>query len=150
MKYVLDSSVAFKTLLAEQDSDKAQRLYAGFLNNYQELLAPDVFPIEIGHAIIRAERQGRITAAEGSVLIADLLNRLPAMHPSLPLLPRAYQISSVAFDCEKDVGQLILFIAAALVRQCERCFPGSLVQFGLAFLIATEAVLLGHEWLLLD
>lgn len=26
MKYVLDSCVAFKTLLAEQDSDKAQRL----------------------------------------------------------------------------------------------------------------------------
>ena len=34
MKYVLDSCVAFKTLLAEQDSDKAQRL----CEDYQKFL----------------------------------------------------------------------------------------------------------------
>jgi hypothetical protein len=47
MKYVLDSCVAFKTLLVEQDSSKAQRLCEEYEHNVHELLSPDVFPMEI-------------------------------------------------------------------------------------------------------
>jgi predicted nucleic acid-binding protein len=115
MKYVLDSCVAFKTLLAEQDSDKAQRLCEDYQNNVLELLSPDVFAVEIAHAITRAERQGRISPAEGARLLTDMLNRLPAMHASLPLLPRAYHISSDAwigvYDC--------LYVALAEREGCE-------------------------------
>jgi predicted nucleic acid-binding protein len=103
MKYVLDSSVGFKTLLAEHGSDKAQRLYDEYQHNVHELISPDIFAVEIAHGITRAERQGRITPAEGAQLLTDLLNRLPAMHASLPLLPRAYSISSDVrvgvYDC---------------------------------------------------
>ena len=66
MKYVPDSCVAFKPLLAEQDSDKAQRLGEAYQNNVHELLSPDVFALEIAHGITRAERLGRITPAEGA------------------------------------------------------------------------------------
>ncbi len=115
MKYVLDSCVAFKTLLAEQDSDKAERLFEDYQNNVHELLSPDVFSVEITHAITRAERQGRISAAEGARLLTDMLNRLPAMHACLPLLPRAYHISSDArigvYDC--------LYVALAEREGCE-------------------------------
>ena len=115
MKYVLDSSVAFKTLLAEQDSDRAQRLCEDYQNSIHELLSPDVFPAEIAHAITRAERQGRISPVEGARLLTDMLNRLPAMHASLPLLPRAYHISSDArigvYDC--------LYVALAEREGCE-------------------------------
>jgi predicted nucleic acid-binding protein len=115
MKYVLDSSVGFKTLLAEQDSDKAQRLSEEYQHNVHELLSPDIFAVEIAHGITRAERQGRITPAEGPQLLTDLLNRLPAMRPSLPLLPRAYRISSDVrmgvYDC--------LYIALAEREGCE-------------------------------
>ncbi len=45
MKYVVDSSVGFKWVLIENLSDK--------------LLAPDVFPVEIAHALTRADRQKR-------------------------------------------------------------------------------------------
>ncbi len=51
MKYVLDSCVAFKTLLAEQDSDKAERLCEDYQNNVHELLSPDVFAVEIDKLI---------------------------------------------------------------------------------------------------
>jgi predicted nucleic acid-binding protein len=115
MKYVLDLCVAFKTLLVEQNSDKAQRLSEGYQNNVHELLSPDVFAVEIAHAITRAERQGRISPAEGARLLTDMLNRLPAVHASLPLLPRAYHISSDArigvYDC--------LYVALAEREACE-------------------------------
>ncbi len=58
MKYVMDSSVGFKTLLAEQNSDKAQQLCEDYQNKVHELLAPDVFAVEIAHGITRAERHG--------------------------------------------------------------------------------------------
>jgi predicted nucleic acid-binding protein len=56
MKYVLDSSVAFKWVVPEQFSDKAQLLRDDFRNTVHDLLAPDVFPAELAHALTRAER----------------------------------------------------------------------------------------------
>jgi predicted nucleic acid-binding protein len=115
MRFVLDSSVGFKTLVAETDSGKAQQLYDNCLKGIHELLAPDVFSVEVAHSITRAERQARITPAQGARLLTDILNRLPQMHPSLPLLPRAYAISSTArigvYDC--------LYLALAEREGCE-------------------------------
>ena len=115
MRYVLDSSVALKWFLAEPDSAKALRLRDDARAGMHELLAPDVFPIEITHAITRAERAGRITPAEGSSFVADLLAELPSLHQTLAILPRAYLISSTArigvYDC--------LYIALAEREGCE-------------------------------
>jgi predicted nucleic acid-binding protein len=61
MKYVLDSCVAFKWVGPEADTDKALRLRDDTRAGLHELLAPDVFPVEVAHALTRAERQGRIT-----------------------------------------------------------------------------------------
>lgn len=91
MRYVLDSSVAFKWFVAEAGSEKALRLHDDFL----DLLSPDVFPVEVTHALTRAERQGRITPGQGAQLFTDLLQTLPALVPSLPSLPRAYELSSL-------------------------------------------------------
>jgi predicted nucleic acid-binding protein len=120
MRYVLDSSVALKWFLAEPDSGKALRLRDDARAGVHELLAPDVFPVEIAHAITRAERVRRITPAEGASFAADLLAELPALHPSLPLLPRAYAISSTAriglYDC--------LYVALAEREGCELLTAG--------------------------
>lgn len=115
MRYILDSSFGFKTLVAEADSSKAQKLCDDYRLGTQELFAPDVFPVEIAHSITRAERQARITSAQGAMLLADMLNRLPRIQLSLPLLPRAYAISSSArigvYDC--------LYVALAEREGCE-------------------------------
>jgi predicted nucleic acid-binding protein len=95
MKYVLDSCVAYKTLVPEADTDKALRVRDAYINGTHELIAVDVLPVEIAHALTRAERQGRITPAQGTILLKDLFKYLPPLHPYLPLLPRAYEISSV-------------------------------------------------------
>ncbi len=115
MIFVLDSSVAFKWLVPEADTPKALRLLDDFDNGIHDLIAPDILPVEAVHALTRAERQGRITPAEGAVLIKDLFKHLPPLHPYLPLLPRAYEISSKmrigVYDC--------LYVALAERENCE-------------------------------
>jgi predicted nucleic acid-binding protein len=115
MKYVLDSSIGFKWVVAEDLSDKANALRDDYRNGLHELIAPDVFPIEIMHALTRAERQGRVTPAQGGKLWIDLMTTAPHFFASLPLVPRAYAIASAArigvYDC--------LYIALAEREQCE-------------------------------
>ena len=115
MKYVLDSSVAFKWLVPEVDTDKALRLLDDYQHDVHDLLSPDILPVETTHALTRAERQGRVTAAQGSRLFIDLMNQVPNLHPYLLLLPRAYAISSAmrigVYDC--------IYVALAEQEGCE-------------------------------
>jgi predicted nucleic acid-binding protein len=132
MRNVLDSSVGFKWVVPEPDSAKAIRLRDDYRNGVIELLSPDVFPIEIAHALTRAERQGRITSAQGAIALADISSLLPRLHASFPLLPRAYQISSQlrigVYDClyvalaEREACQLIT-ADDRLVRALQPQFP---------------------------
>jgi predicted nucleic acid-binding protein len=115
MRYVLDSCVGVKWLLTEVDSDKALRVRDGFRQQVYDLIAPDVFPVEVAHSLTRAERQGRITPAEGVIRLRDMFTMLPALYPYLPLLPRAYELSSQArigvYDC--------LYVALTEREGCE-------------------------------
>jgi predicted nucleic acid-binding protein len=115
MKYVLDSCVAFKWLVPEVGTPKALQIRDDFSKATVELLAPDVFPAETTHALTRAERQKRITPAQGALLLKDLLKYLPQLHSSLLLLPRAYEISSAmrvgVYDC--------LYVALAERESCD-------------------------------
>jgi predicted nucleic acid-binding protein len=103
MRYVLDSSVAFKCAVFEVDTDKALLLRDDFRNAVHEFIAPDVFPIEVVHSLTKAERQRRLTPVQGAQALLDLLQTLPQLFPIVPLLPRAYAISSQArigaYDC---------------------------------------------------
>jgi predicted nucleic acid-binding protein len=115
MRYVLDASVALKWVLPEPDSAKAVALRDDFRNAVRELLAPDVFPIEIAHALARAERRKIINPSEGAQKLADVLGTLPTLHPYLPLLARAFEIASNVrigvYDC--------LYVALAEREGCE-------------------------------
>jgi predicted nucleic acid-binding protein len=103
MRLVIDSSVALKWVLPESDSDRALIIRDEFALGLHELLAPDVFPVEIGHALARAERKNILVPPEGSQRLAALLAILPALYSCLPLLPRAFEIASGArigvYDC---------------------------------------------------
>jgi predicted nucleic acid-binding protein len=115
MRRVIDSSVAFKWVVPEPHSDKALRLRDNFRHGLLELLAPDVFPIEVGHALTRAERQARIPTGTSIPLLRDILNALPIVYSSLPLLLRAVEVSSQLrvglYDC--------LYVALAENELCE-------------------------------
>ena len=115
MKRVIDSSVAFKWVVPETDSDKALLIRDDFRNGLVELLAPDVFPIEVSHALTRAERQVRIPVGSALPLLRDILITLPLLHLSLPILLRAVEISSQmrvgVYDC--------LYVALAEGEKCD-------------------------------
>jgi predicted nucleic acid-binding protein len=114
MKYVVDSSVAFKWVVPEVDSDKADLLRADFLNGIHELLAPDLYPVEVAHALTRAERQARVVVGQARMLLADILTTPSQFHSYRPLLPRAVDISSAmrvgVYDC--------LYVALAEQEKC--------------------------------
>lgn len=140
MKYVIDSSIACKWVLPEVDSDKAVLLRDDFRNGLHQLAAPDVFPIELAHALTRAERQRRLAPPQSVQLLADVLTTLPDLHASLPLLPRACEISSQfrigIYDCLYVVlaeRQACRFVTAddKLVRnlQAQFSFIVSLASF---------------------
>jgi predicted nucleic acid-binding protein len=115
MKYVVDASVALKWVLPEAQSGEACKLRDDFQKRLHELLAPDVFPIELAHALTRAERKKIIPLGYAKGLLADIMQTPPALHPCLPLLSRATEISSQSrqgvYDC--------LYVALADREQCE-------------------------------
>jgi predicted nucleic acid-binding protein len=113
MKYVIDSSVAFKWVLKEIDSDKADRLREDYQNAIHELISPDVFQIELAHALTRAERQKRIAVGDAEILWNEVMTTPPVFYS--PLVARGIQISSTnrigVYDC--------LYIALAEQEACQ-------------------------------
>src|SRR5438132_13140369 len=103
MRYVLDSSVAFKWEVVEIDSDKAIRCRTETRAGLHDLLSPDILPVEVAHSLTRAERQRRVSVADGWKFWLGNMADCPPLHPASPLMPRAYGISSTArigvYDC---------------------------------------------------
>ena len=115
MKYVLDASVAAKWFLPEADSRLALALRDDYQQQVHELIAPDVFPLEIAHALIRAERKGVVSHPDAVIKLVDVFTLSPILHPHLPLLPRALEIASsfrlAVSDC--------LYVALAEREKCQ-------------------------------
>lgn len=103
MTYVVDSSVAVKVVLIEADSDKAQALFDQFAAGVHVLHSPDVFSVEVAHALTKAERQNRISVGEALALWSQVMATAPHFTPHRPLLPRAIEIASIhrigVYDC---------------------------------------------------
>jgi predicted nucleic acid-binding protein len=115
MIFVLDASVAVKWVLAEPDSANALTLRADVQKQLHEILAPDIYPIEIAHGLTRAERKGIVPPGDAHQLLADILATPPQLHPHLPMLGRAVEISSQTgqgvYDC--------VYVALAEREGCE-------------------------------
>jgi predicted nucleic acid-binding protein len=115
MKYILDANVALKWVIPEKNSDKAIRLRSDAQAGIHELHAPDIFPVEVAHALTRAERKGDIPVGDADVHLLYILSTPPQFHPSLAILRRAIAISSAArvgvYDC--------LYVALAELERCE-------------------------------
>jgi predicted nucleic acid-binding protein len=132
MKYVLDSNVALKWVLPEADTPKAVRLRNEYRRGLHELLAPDVFPIEVAHTIAKAERRGIIPPRRGARRLNSVLSSAPALYGYLPLLHRAFAIASAArigvYDClyvslaERERCKM-LTADARLIRTLQPTFP---------------------------
>lgn len=114
MKYVLDSNVAVKWVLPEIESPTARALRDGYGRGIHFLISPDIFPVEVGHALTRAERQHRINQSESLNLWTDVMTSPPQLFSHLSLMPDAIRLSSQirigVYDC--------LYVALAEREQC--------------------------------
>lgn len=103
MRVVLDASVALKWVLNEPDSPVASQFRSELRQQLHEILAPDTFLAEIGHALTRAERKGLIQPPQALTFYGDILSTAPDLHSIIPLMPRAIELSSQVrhgvYDC---------------------------------------------------
>ncbi len=113
MKSVLDICVGLKWVLAESDSDKAISLRTDVQRKVNELIAPDIFPVECAHALTKKERQKPVPDARA--LWTDMMTDAPELFPTLPLMDRALTIST---QCRHNVYDC-LYIALAEREDCE-------------------------------
>jgi predicted nucleic acid-binding protein len=115
MKYVLDASVALKWCLSEANVDNALKLRAEFETGIHDLAAPDLFPVEIAHALSKASRQRRISDDEAKAHYFNILTTPPRLFPVQRLLDRAFQLSLdlrvPVYDC--------LYVALAEELNCQ-------------------------------
>ena len=94
-RLVLDASVALKMIfVSEKDSALAVSLQDDFRNQARQLIAPDVLPAEMGHALMRAERRGIIRKGQGRDLFLDFIDPCPRLFPYGDLYDRAMEIAS--------------------------------------------------------
>ena len=94
MKYVLDASVALKWVLDEPDVDRALFLRKEYeVLEQTELIAPDIFPVEIAHVLSKGFRQGKLSASEADAHLGNILTSMPKLRPYFGLLPRAFAIA---------------------------------------------------------
>lgn len=115
MRLILDSCVGLKTVLPEKDSPLALALMDDFRNQIHELIAPDCYLAECANAITRAERKGIIQPPDGEAKFKIILRTSPVLHPHLPLLPRAFELSSSKVHGFYDM----LLIALAEQEGCQ-------------------------------
>lgn len=99
MTLVVDSSVAVKWVIPEVLSDRAERLLA----RDDDLLAPDLLPIEAANALWRKTARREISAREADRALALLLESGLDLRPTRPLLPRAMRLARLlrrpVYDC---------------------------------------------------
>jgi len=112
---ILDALVALKWVLAEPDSDVALRLRLEFEQGLRELIAPDIFPAECGHALTGAERKRVLTQGDAVIHLANIATTLPKLHATTPIMVRAAIIASDTrtsfYDC--------LYVALAEKEHCD-------------------------------
>jgi predicted nucleic acid-binding protein len=115
MKYVFDASTAFQWEVPEPHSAKAIQLREDYRNGVHELHSPDIFPAEVGNALIVAERRGRITSGQFGTRLAAILASCPELHETRPLIARACVIIASVSS-----GYRLSFYDALYVALAER------------------------------
>jgi hypothetical protein len=114
MKYVLDASVAVKWVIAEPDSAIALRLRDSARAGQDELIAPEFFLVECGHAFFRLARRKLLSGPDANRCLVAILADCPSLFPFLGLVPRAlhplpvsqHRLLRCSLHCPRGAGGL--------------------------------------------
>ena len=99
MRLVVDASIAVKWLVAEEDSDAADRLLAGG----DDLYAPRLMASEVANAVWRKARMGEIERGRAGILMAAV-SEMPVHWSSdetvcVDAVRLAVALDRPAYDC---------------------------------------------------
>jgi predicted nucleic acid-binding protein len=91
---VVDSSVLVKSeLTTEIYANEAHELFHDWNAGVLDVHATDLLPSEIGSVFLRALRRGRTSEERAQASIQALLKLPYQLHPSTPLVTRAFEIA---------------------------------------------------------
>jgi predicted nucleic acid-binding protein len=96
---VVDASVAVKWLVPEPRSEAAE----GVLAAADDLLAPDLLPVEVANALWKKVGRGELTVAEATEVLEVLGTTRLEIRPCAPVLNRALELARAldhpVYDC---------------------------------------------------
>jgi len=87
---IIDTSVVLTALLREPLADQAAAVMAEYDGRMH---APDILTLEIANAAVGAIRNKRLSAEMARAVLNSALVLPIALHPTTPLVPRAFEIS---------------------------------------------------------
>ncbi|WP_119422363.1 type II toxin-antitoxin system VapC family toxin [Desertibaculum subflavum] len=90
---VIDASIAFKFVFAEDGAEKARDLHRASA----EIIAPDLVLAEVGNALWKQHRRGWVTGEE----LALLVRQLPMLFSELTPLPELFE-TAASISCALD------------------------------------------------
>ena len=94
MKLIIDSSIGVKTIIPEHDSAKAWQLQSDRRKGIHELLAPDLYLLEVSNILISAHRAGKVSAMDLPFTYVEMFRQQPVICPVTAYLPSAFKIAS--------------------------------------------------------
>lgn len=114
---MIDACSAFKWVVVEIDSDKAIRLRDDLRDGICELIAPDIFPSELGSALLTAQRKARISNFAPPLF--SILAEGVVIHDTTALLPSVARIVASNNSGMKFSLYDCLYVALAQREGCE-------------------------------
>ena len=113
---VVDANLAFKWLMEEDGSDKADALEAVWRERGVQIVAPYFMPVEVSNILHQRVRRSEISIAQAERLIEELLASDIEFYHSLAIHRRALELASelgqgAAYDSH--------YLALAEILDCE-------------------------------
>ncbi len=91
---VVDASLAFKWLVSEENSDRAQSISRSWANDGIQTVAPYLMPVEVANALHRRVARGELTVSDAVRLLEYLLASGIELRDEPGLNARALQLAS--------------------------------------------------------
>ncbi len=113
---VVDANVAFKWVVDEENSDKADSLALAWHNQGVQISAPYFMPVEVTNILHQRVRRSELSISEAASLIERLLSSDIELHHSIDIHRRALELASrlvqgAVYDCH--------YLALAEILDCE-------------------------------
>jgi predicted nucleic acid-binding protein len=115
-KLVVDSSVAIKWFVDEDDSDQAHMLLDRIAAGDYTLIVPELIYAEVGNIIWKKVMRGALTPSDGNI-IANIFFEADIGLEVVPTIPLFLEASNLAISYKQSMYDSI-YLALSIREQC--------------------------------